>query len=67
MMNGSLVAQVGFDVVWMNIGDVSVCCFVLDCWGLSSTVAKLQWWNNEPKMIVLFLVLCIFLYIFKSC
>jgi hypothetical protein len=67
MMDGSLVARVNFDVVWMNIDCISVCYFALDCWRLSSAVAKLQRWDDDPKMTVLFLVLCIILYIFKSC
>jgi hypothetical protein len=36
-----------------------MCCFILDYWGLSSAVSKLQWGNDDSNMIVLFLVLCI--------
>jgi hypothetical protein len=62
-MDGDLVAQVGFDVMWMNIRRwyKCMCCFILDCWGLSSAVAKLQGWDNDPMLIVLFLILCIIL------
>lgn len=35
------MARVGFDVLWMNIDGLIVCCFILNCWGLSSRVAKL--------------------------
>jgi hypothetical protein len=68
MMDGSLVAQVGFDVVWMNIDGIRL--YVALYWivgGLSSAVAKLKRWDDDPMLIVLFLVLCIILYIFKSC
>jgi hypothetical protein len=68
MMDGSLVSRFGFDVVWINIDGISVC--VALCWivgVLSSGDAKLQWWDDDRKMIVLFLVFCIILDIFKGC
>jgi hypothetical protein len=67
-MDGSLVALVGFDVVWMNRDGISVCVALYWIVGLlSSWDAKLQWWDDDHKMIVLFLVLCIILDIFKGC
>jgi hypothetical protein len=44
-----------------------MCCFILNCYGLSSRVAKLQWEDDDSKTIVLFFVSCIILYVFKSC
>jgi hypothetical protein len=42
-MDSSLVARVGFDVVWMKIDGLSVNdFFILNCWSLSFRVAKLQ-------------------------
>jgi hypothetical protein len=56
------VARVSFDVVWMY----EYIDGIMECWGMSSSVASFNK-GDDPKMIVLFFVLCIVLYIFKSC
>jgi type IV secretory pathway VirB6-like protein len=65
MMDSSLVAWVGFDVVWMNIDGISVCVALY--WivgGCHPRLLSFSSVDDDPKMTVLFLVLCIILCIF---